>query len=43
MQSEQVAEYEWVEQFDGRVWHLKARVFFVPFSFDPNTMQRSGK
>jgi hypothetical protein len=31
MQSEQVAEYEWVEQFDGRVWHLKARVFFVPF------------
>jgi hypothetical protein len=43
MEPEQVAEYEWEEQFDGRVWKLKARVFFVPFSFDPNTMQRSGK
>jgi hypothetical protein len=43
MESEQIAEYEWQEQFDGRVWPIKARVFFVPFELNLNNMLKSGK
>ena len=43
MQAEQVAEYEWEEQFDARAWPIKAHVFFVPFSLDLNSLQRSAK
>lgn len=32
-QSEQLAQYEWEEQFDGRSWRIKVRVF-APFSLD---------
>jgi hypothetical protein len=43
VQAEQVVEYEWEEQFDTRAWPIKAHVFFVPFSLDLNSLQRSGK
>jgi hypothetical protein len=36
MEPEQVAEYEWEEQFDGRVWPIKGRVFTVPFGQNLN-------
>ena len=42
-QSKQVAEYCWIQEFEGRQLSIKTRVFFTPFEFDPVTMNATGK
>jgi hypothetical protein len=41
MKFDQVAEHDWEEHFDGRIWPLKSRIFVIPFGANLNKYHAS--